>query len=109
MTGEADVAAFFRRWPFPGTEHRSREGLIFIRTIGAWLKAGSGHGRVADIGCGTGQTVIALARHFPEAEFVGVDLVAEVLEVGRCLAEEAQLKNVRFLQADLNRPLLRSL
>ena len=115
MTGVGDdgipasdsaVADFFRRWPFPGVEHRSREGLIMLRTVGTWLKAGSGNGRVADIGCGTGQTVIALARHFPEVEFVGVDLVEDAVKVGRGLATEAQVENVRFLQADLNRPLV---
>jgi SAM-dependent methyltransferase len=105
VTDDSAVAEHFRRWPFPGIEHRSREGLILLRTIGAWLKASSGNGRVADIGCGTGQTVMTLARHFPDAEFLGIDLVEEVVEVGRGLAKEAQVENVRFLQADLNRPL----
>jgi len=99
------VAEHFRRWPFPGIEHRSREGLIFLRMVATWLKARAGKGRVADIGCGTGQTGIALARHFPETELVGIDLVEESVEAGRGLADEAKMTNVRFLQADLNGPL----
>ncbi len=99
------VAAHYRRWPFPGVEHGSREGLILLRTVGTWLEASSGSGRVADVGCGTGHTVIALARHFPEVEFVGLDLVEEVLEAAWDRAREAQVETVRFVQGDLNRPL----
>ena len=99
-----DMAAHYRRWPFPSVEHRSREGLIFLRTVGRWLEAVRGTPRVADVGCGTGHTLIALARQFPDVEFTGIDVVEQaVLAAGSRVVDEG-LRNVRFVRADLTWP-----
>jgi S-adenosylmethionine-diacylgycerolhomoserine-N-methlytransferase len=39
--------------------------------------------RILEIGCGTGKNLAELARSFPEAEIVGLDLSAEMLEKAR--------------------------
>ncbi len=39
--------------------------------------------RVLEIGCGTGKNLVQLARVFPTAEIVGVDLSGEMLEKSR--------------------------
>jgi S-adenosylmethionine-diacylgycerolhomoserine-N-methlytransferase len=39
--------------------------------------------RILEIGCGTGQNLIELARAFPAAEIVGLDLSPEMLERAR--------------------------
>lgn len=61
------------------------------------LPAGS-LARVLDVGCGTGATTIAIARHVG-AEAVGIDISAPMLEVAR---ERAGLEGVptRFVCAD---------
>ena len=100
----ADVAAHYRRWPFPSVEHRSREGLIFLRTVARWLEVMQGTPRVVDVGCGTGHTVIALARQFPDVEFTGIDLVEQAVLAARNRVADEGLCNVRFVRADLAQP-----
>ncbi len=50
------------------------------------LQAG---GRVADVGCGTGWSTIALARAYPQAEVHGLDLDAASIELARANAARA--------------------
>ena len=101
---DVDAAAHYRRWPFPSVEHRSREGLIFLRTVGRWLEAVQGTPRVADVGCGTGHTLIALARQFPDVEFTGIDVVEQAVLAASSRAVDEGLRNVRFVRADLKLP-----
>lgn len=57
---------------------------------------------VLDAGCGEGRALVRLARRFPKSRFVGVDLSARALAVGRALAAEHGLTNIRFEQRDLS-------
>ncbi|HVM51966.1 MAG TPA: class I SAM-dependent methyltransferase [Acidimicrobiales bacterium] len=62
------------------------------------LRAGT---RVADIGCGTGHSTNVLAGAFPASTFVGYDLAADGIEVGRAEASERGLDNVTFAVQDV--------
>jgi tRNA (guanine-N7-)-methyltransferase len=53
-----------------------------------------------DIGCATGDLVLALASAHPEANYVGVDIVAKPLWRAVERAARAGLSNVRFIHAD---------
>ncbi len=53
-----------------------------------------------DIGCATGDLVLALARLRPEANYLGLDIVAKPLWRAVERAAAADLANVKFLQAD---------
>lgn len=59
---------------------------------------GSGS-RILDFGCGTGASGVFLGRHFPEAEILGVELLAESLEVARARQAFYGLLNLSFLQS----------
>lgn len=54
--------------------------------------------RIADIGCGHGWSTIALARAYPDAHLVGVDVDAPSLVAARAHAEG--VPNVTFVDAD---------
>ena len=56
---------------------------------------------VLDAGCGSGHRLVAFAKRFPEAQFTGIDISEESLEVGRQLAFQHGVKNIRFLYQDL--------
>jgi SAM-dependent methyltransferase len=57
--------------------------------------------RVADVGCGEGWSTIALARAYPRARVVGVDLDAPSIEAARANAREAGVEgSVEFRCAD---------
>jgi len=58
--------------------------------------------RVLDVGCGFGDTTIAIARAAgPGGSCVGVDAAARFIEVARSEAEEAGVANARFAVADV--------
>jgi 2-polyprenyl-3-methyl-5-hydroxy-6-metoxy-1,4-benzoquinol methylase len=52
--------------------------------------------RLLDFGCGTGASGVFLGRSFPEAEIVGVELIAESLEIAEARREFYGLDNLRF-------------
>ena len=55
---------------------------------------------VADVACGTGKALLALADAFPASTFIGYDFDAAALELARAAADGRGLTNVIFEQAD---------
>ena len=58
-------------------------------------------GSILDAGCGRGVFVYKIAKRFPDASVMGVDVDDEQLEVDRLIAEKASLRNVTFEHADV--------
>lgn len=57
--------------------------------------------RVADIGCGEGWSTVALARAYPEARFIGIDLDEPSIDAARERARRASVDDrVEFRHAD---------
>ena len=56
--------------------------------------------RVLDLGTGTGVGAIAIARRFPEAEVVGVDLAEKMIERARAKVPAELRERVRFELGD---------
>lgn len=102
-----NVKEHYERWPFPGSGFLSREGLLLLKYLNQWLgtevkdKADKEAPSFIDVGCGTGDTIIALARHFPGARFLGVDISAPSLDTARRQAKVAGVNNVTFEQSDI--------
>jgi ubiquinone/menaquinone biosynthesis C-methylase UbiE len=68
------------------------------------VRAGS---RVLDVGCGFGETTIDLARRVgADGEATGVDAAARFIDAARGEAEQAGVRNARFLVADVEREAL---
>ena len=64
--------------------------------------------RVLDAGCGSGSMSRLIARSFPEAKVIGVDLREPYLEFARRQARSEQLQNVQFqLAEELSRSMLK--
>lgn len=60
--------------------------------------------RILDVGCGTGEATCGLARVFPRAEVVGLDINPPSLELAAALARRHNLP-VRILRCDISRDL----
>ncbi|MFZ0213136.1 MAG: class I SAM-dependent methyltransferase [Candidatus Acidiferrales bacterium] len=82
-----------------------RPGYINFLTS-MWLPAISGlveklqrGAAVADVGCGCGQSTIAMAKAYPKSKVLGIDFHAPSIKRAKSLAKNAKLKNVKFLRA----------
>lgn len=74
--------------------------LPLVPGLAAQLEAGR---EVADVGCGSGQALIALAEAFPASSFTGYDGSAEAVTRARAEAERRGARNVRFVLQDAAR------
>jgi SAM-dependent methyltransferase len=100
------VRRFYDAAPFPGyppgdslTRLRARaERSRFARLLDASVP---GDARIAEVGCGTGQMSLYLAR--ADREIVALDLSREALKLGAAAAARYGTDTVRFVEADLTR------
>ena len=100
------VREFYGHAPFPG--YPPNDSL-------AWLRARAGRSafakllddsipadaRLVEIGCGTGQTSLFLAR--ADRKVVALDLTRASLELGAAAAERYGIEGITFVEADINR------
>jgi SAM-dependent methyltransferase len=104
------VRCFYEHAPFPDYPPRASlnwlraraERSEFARLVD---RAISGDARILEIGCGTGQMSLYLAR--ARRVVIGADLTRASLELGAAAARRFQLDQVQFVETDLNRPGLR--
>jgi ubiquinone/menaquinone biosynthesis C-methylase UbiE len=88
---------------FIGTEAFFRNGYR-AHLIQSWIPSLSGvherlakGGRVADLGCGHGASVILMAQAFPKSKFVGIDYHESSIAVARERAKQAGVADqIRF-------------
>jgi ubiquinone/menaquinone biosynthesis C-methylase UbiE len=79
-------------------EMRSAEAFAPLDAALDWLDTAPS--RVLDLGTGTGRAAFLLARRYPEAEVVGVDLAPAMLAEARKLTPPELAGRVRFEEAD---------
>ncbi len=101
-----EVREFYERFQFPGTRPLDRDGMILMRRLARTLAGQPGEGEgmrphVLDAGCGTGNTAISLARCFPGADFLAVDVSGPSLAVAENAAARAGVGNILFRKWDL--------
>src|SRR5262245_25084645 len=105
------VRRFYERAPFPGYAprdtlqalHLRAERSAFARLLN---RAIDGDARIVEIGCGTGQMCLYLAR--ADRVVIGADLTRASLALGADAARRFGLDDVIFVETDLRRPGLRA-
>jgi SAM-dependent methyltransferase len=105
------VRRFYEVAPFPG--YPPRESLHALRAraarnafVGLLDEAIPGDARIVDVGCGTGQMCLYLAR--ADRLVIGVDMTRASLQLGAGAAARFGLDRVLFVETDLQRPGLRA-
>jgi SAM-dependent methyltransferase len=105
------VRQFYDSAPFPG--YRARDSLEALRTraerseFARLLDAAiAPDARIVEIGCGTGQMSLYLAR--ADRIVIGADLTRASLTLGAAAARRFGVDSVQFVETDLHRPGLRA-
>jgi SAM-dependent methyltransferase len=105
------VRRFYEQAPFPG--YRPRDSLDALRARAersefARLldRAIAGDARILEVGCGTGQMSLYLAR--ADRMVIGADLTRASLRLGAAAAQRFGVAGVQFVETDLHRPGLRA-
>ena len=103
--GKNKLQRFAENKTFPHFFEPSREELLQGKFAlrGRWREDffGNGHPIVLELGCGKGDYTIALARRFPEKNFIGIDIKGARMWRGAKTALEEGLKNVAFLRMQI--------
>lgn len=70
---------------------------------GKWSSSffGNTYPVVLELGCGKGEYTVKLASHYPECNFIGVDIKGSRMWNGATKARELGLKNVAFLRTNI--------
>ncbi len=104
----AKMRKFYEIYPFPGYRPLDRDGLIFMRHFAESVDRMHGGGekglRVLDAGCGTGNTSLSLAHHFPGIEVLGVDQSRTSLSRAKTSAAGRALPNLAYRRWNLSNP-----
>jgi SAM-dependent methyltransferase len=105
------VRRFYAETPFPNYPPRDSlhalrqraERSEFVRLLDAAI---AGDARIVEIGCGTGQLSLYLAR--ADRLVLAADLTRPSLELGAAAASRFALGNVAFVETDLQQPALKA-
>jgi SAM-dependent methyltransferase len=105
------VRDFYERAPFPGYPprdslqafHARTERNGFARLVNHAIP---GDARVVEVGCGTGQMSLYLAR--ADRTVIGADLTRAALRLGAAAARRFNLSRVQFVETDLRQPGLKA-
>jgi len=85
-----------------GRRSAARNRRVGRAYAGELARVGYTGGPILDAGCGSGECALELARRFPDAETVGLDLSPELVEMARTrAAESGPLPNLRFEVGDV--------
>jgi len=70
---------------------------------GQWSRDffGNDHPIILELGCGKGEYTVKLAHHYPQFNFIGVDIKGSRMWNGATKAQQMGLKNVGFLRTNI--------
>jgi tRNA (guanine-N7-)-methyltransferase len=83
---------------------RYQELIPEFRMRSAWGKEffGNDHPVILELGCGKGEYTVALAKHYPEKNFIGIDIKGARLWRGSKTVAEQEMKNAAFIRTHAN-------
>ncbi|UOZ02744.1 bifunctional 2-polyprenyl-6-hydroxyphenol methylase/3-demethylubiquinol 3-O-methyltransferase UbiG [Amycolatopsis sp. WQ 127309] len=96
------TASVYEHFPFPSSNVDNSDVLV-PDDIPAIVEGGLKSGwTVLDAGCGTGQTVVSMARAYPDVDFVGLEPNGPSREVAERLRSRAGVTNLKLVDGSIS-------
>jgi SAM-dependent methyltransferase len=103
MSADADATTAYDEVPYPAATfpqtHPNR--LATVAILRGVNPAPINCCRVLELGCGVGGNLTPMAFHFPESEFIGVDLARRPIASGEAFINELGLNNIHLHVMDI--------
>ena len=80
-----------------GIKNREEAAINMNDYVGRLLNLDNRKGRIIDLGCGIGSTIIYLAMKYPNIKFFGITLATSEINFAEKLQREKQVKNAEFI------------
>ena len=90
--------------PYPGGTYRATHPshLAMVARLCGVAPAPPNHCRVLELGCSMGANIIPIAADLPQSEFVGIDLSAKQVKLGKETVDQLGLKNIELRHCGIN-------
>jgi methyltransferase-like protein/2-polyprenyl-3-methyl-5-hydroxy-6-metoxy-1,4-benzoquinol methylase len=101
---DAPTEASYDEVPYPGGTYRATHPshLAMVARLCGISPAPPARCRVLELGCSMGANIIPMAEDLPESQFVGIDLSAKQVKLGKEVVEQLHLKNIELRHCGIN-------
>jgi methyltransferase-like protein/protein-L-isoaspartate O-methyltransferase len=101
---EAPTEASYDEVPYPGGTYRATHPshLAMVARLCGVSPAPPARCRVLELGSSMGANIIPMAADLPESEFIGIDLSAKQVKMGKEIIEQLGLKNIELRHCGIN-------
>lgn len=97
-----DVRKMYEAYPYPSpTAGDTLIGDVANSLYTIFGESDLAGRKILDAGCGTGHRLLAVARRYPQAHFVGLDMTAASIAVAESLSKRHGIQNVEFCNSEL--------
>lgn len=94
---QEQVRRMYEKFPYPSPVAGDDLIIDLANVVGFTFPEDEFEGKtIIDFGCGSGHRIVGLAKRYPKAKVVGVDMTSASLTVARDLASKHDASNMEF-------------
>lgn len=88
----------YASFPFPQTDPSKQMATAYLFGLDCPPPAKA---KILELGCASGNNILAIAARYPDAECVGIDLSKSQIDSGKKTIEELGIKNLKLIQKSI--------